>query len=189
MLSPLLSYGDKKNNTPKSLTRAPLLAVQKPKLHQPRQLQPMALRVIHKLQHHTLGVARQTAPKPHIKYAAPCASLTRTPKRPWHSAVQSVVPLPRPLPRPTGGTSHAAAARGRGPGAAARGSCQPRTPASLPSQPPPSDRPAPRAPMQRSAPDAGANAQPARLVVPIRMRHKLVPQPRAQVRPHLPGEA
>ena len=31
-------------------------------------------------------------------------------------------------------------------------------------------------------------AAPARRVVPIRMRHKLVPQPRAQVRPHLPGE-
>ena len=31
-------------------------------------------------------------------------------------------------------------------------------------------------------------AAPARRVVPIRMRHKLVPQPRAQVRPHLLGE-
>ena len=32
-------------------------------------------------------------------------------------------------------------------------------------------------------------AQLARLVVPIRMLDKLVPQLRAQVRPHLPGEA
>merc|ERR1712025_1432813 len=32
-------------------------------------------------------------------------------------------------------------------------------------------------------------AQPARLVVPVRVRHELVPQRRAQVRPHLPGEA
>jgi hypothetical protein len=32
-------------------------------------------------------------------------------------------------------------------------------------------------------------AQPARLIVPIRMFDKLVPQLRAQVRPHLPGEA
>ena len=56
------------------------------------------------------------------------------------------------------------------------------------------------APALRSTSAAGAHAaqrarcgrkraQPARLVVPIRMRHKLVPQPRAQVRPHLPREA
>ena len=32
-------------------------------------------------------------------------------------------------------------------------------------------------------------AQPARLVVPVRVRHELAPQRRAQVRPHLPGEA
>ena len=32
-------------------------------------------------------------------------------------------------------------------------------------------------------------AQPARLVVPVCMRHELAPQPRAQERPHLPGEA
>ena len=31
-------------------------------------------------------------------------------------------------------------------------------------------------------------AQPARLVVPVRVRHELAPQRRAQVRPHLPGD-
>ena len=47
-----------------------------------------------------------------------------------------------------------------------------------------------RAPTQRSTPDAGRErAQPARLVVPVRVRHELAPQRRAQVRPHLPGEA
>jgi hypothetical protein len=44
---------------------------------------------------------------------------------------------------------------------------------------------------QRSTPDAGANArsQPALYSDDVHMLHKFVPRLRAQVRPHLPGEA
>ena len=55
----------------------------------PLQLQPMAVRVVHKPQHHPLGVARRAAPKPHTRGAVrrarahppPSASRGRAPAR------------------------------------------------------------------------------------------------------------
>ena len=72
-------------------------------------------------------------------HAVPCASLAHIANRSWHSAARRpncrpTTVAPRALPRATGGTSHAAAARC--PGAIARAPCRPRAP--------PHSRPSPR---------------------------------------------
>ena len=119
----------------------------------------------------------------------------------WHSASRPVRRLttaaPHALPRATGGTSHATAARG--PSAAARAPCRPRVPSPLPYQLPPSDiyqrcvharRAVEGSPRSAARPmRAQTRAASPPCSVPVHMLHKLVPQPRAQVRPHLPGEA
>ena len=136
------------------------------------QLQPMAVRVVHKLQHHPLGVARRTAPKAHTRGAVSRARAHPKQVVAQCRAVQPVVPRPRRL-----GHGDASAASGRGQQslvvqAATRAPRRPRAPPvpTPPSQPPrPSDRPAhgactapSRAPTQRSTPDAGANARSQR---------------------------
>ena len=87
----------------------------------------------------TLGVARWTAPgSAHTRRRAPRSRTPQTgrgtaPRRPARRATTAA---PRALPHATGGTSHAAAARG--PGAAARAPRRPRAPPdpTPPSQPP-----------------------------------------------------
>ena len=136
------------------------------------QLRPMAVRVVHKLQHYTLGVARWTASKPHTRARAHPKQVVAQ-----RCAIQSVVPRPRRRAHcrshASGGTSRAAGARD--PGAIARAPCRPRAPSPLPSQSLPSDRPAPRecTARRRGCPHA---ASPPCTLVPIRMLHKLVSQ-------------
>ena len=142
----------------------------------------------------TTPSASRGGPHRNRTHAAPCASLTPTvPRRPVRRPTTAA---PRALPRATGDTSHAAASRG--PGAAARGPYRPRAPAPLsrPSPRPQIDQRRVRARRAVEGVHAAQHArcrrkraQPARLVVLIHMLHKFVPQLRAQVRPHLPGEA
>ena len=140
------------------------------------QLRPVAVRVVHKLQHHKpSAVARRAAPKAHTRGAVRRAR-AHTPNRSWHSAarVQPVVPRPRPpagiAARPTGGTrrmQRPLVVQVRSRSSVPR---RPRAPPdpTPPSQPPcpmspPSDRPAPRArtARRRGAPPRSA-ARPTR---------------------------
>ena len=75
----------------------------------PPQLRPMAVRVVHKLQHHPLGVARRTAPKAHTRGAVSRARAHPKQVVAQCRAVQPVVPRPRRL-----GHGDASAASGRG---------------------------------------------------------------------------
>ncbi len=164
----------------------------------------MAVRVIHKLQHHPLGVARRTAPKART-HAGPCAVLAHTPNRSWHSAAPS-----SPSSHDRGAAGLAArhrwhvACSGRSWSRCSRSSAAPTSRSARPPLPTrPSPSPVPQidqGPVRARRAVEGAHAaqharrgreraQPARLVVPVRVRHELAPQRRAQVRPHLPGEA
>ena len=110
------------------------------------QLQPMAVRVVHKLQHHPLGVARRTAPKAH------------TPNRSWHSAAPS---NPSSHDRGAAGMAmhlqRAAAGSSRSWSRCSRSSAAPTSRSARPHSPvPASDRPAPRVRARRAV--KGANA-------------------------------
>ena len=61
----------------------------------PSQLRPVAVRVVHKLQHHPLGVARRTAPKAHTRGAVRRARAHPEQVVAQRRAVQPVVPRPR----------------------------------------------------------------------------------------------
>jgi hypothetical protein len=159
----------------------------------------MAVRVVHKLHRYTLSVARLTAPKPHTSGAVRLANPHAKQAVAQCRTVRSVVPQPR---RRAHCRAPPVTRRMQRPLVVQVQQLEGRTDLALLSHSRPSPRPqiehsaacvhgAPsRVSTQRSTPDAGANArsQP-RLVVMIHMLHKFVPQLRAQVRSHLPGEA
>ena len=143
------------------------------------QLRPVAVRVVHKLQHHKpSAVARRAAPKAHTRGAVRRARAHPEQVVAQRRAVQPVVPRPRRRGHRRAAdrwhASHAAAARGPGAQPLERRADLALRPSPLPSRPspPPSLRstsapcahgaPSRGAPTQRSTPDAGANARSQR---------------------------
>ena len=159
--------------------------------------------------------ASRGGPHRNRTHASPCASLAHTPNKSWHSAAPSSPSShDRGAPHEGSAARHRwhVSCSGRSWSRCSRSSASP-TSRSVLTLPAPAPAPAPiPSPSARHSPQIdrrrvrarraveGAHAaqharcgreraQPARLVVSIRMLHKLVPQLRAQVRPHLPGEA
>jgi len=142
----------------------------------PSQLRPVAVRVVHKLQHHHPSASRGG---PHRKrtHAGLCAALAHTPNRSWHSAAPS-----SPSSHDRGAAGIAArhrwhvACSGRSWSRCSRSSAAPTSRSARPHSPVPAPVPSLRstsapcahgapsrgAPTQRSTPDAGANARSQR---------------------------
>ena len=128
----------------------------------------MAVRVVHKLQRHTLGVAWRTAPEAHTRGAVRRAR-AHTPNRSWHSAAPSI-----PSSHDRGAARIAArhrwhvACSGRSWSRCSRSSAAPTSRSAVPAPTLKSTSTAcahgapSRAPTQRSTPDAGVNARSQR---------------------------
>ena len=162
------------NRIPKLQPHQPPQKHRFPSPSPPSQLRPVAVGVVHKLQHHPLGVARRTAPKAHTRGAVRRARAHPEQVVAQRRAVQPVVPRPRRRGHRRAPPVARVACSGRSWSRCSRSSAAPTSRSARPHSPvpaPPSLRStsapcahgAPsRAPTQRSTPDAGANARSQR---------------------------